>query len=282
MTDVLLATCAEWSAGEPAAAELDRSLADRGIDARWVDWRDRGVDWGSARIVAVRSTWDYIDHHREFVAWARDVARHALLLNGPDVFEWNTDKQYLVELGAAGVPVVPSVSVDARDDLVAAAASFEGRVVVKPRVGVGGQGLVVVDDPDALADLDLGSGPWLVQPVVESIASEGERSVFVIGGSPTYGVKKLPASGKILVHEHHGGQTVPEELDEEAVAVAKSCISTAEGLLGRTLHYARVDLLRHEGDLVVSELEATEPGLYLDVVPANAHHFAELVAGLLA
>ena len=119
MTDVLLATCAEWADGEPAFAELDRALMARGIEGRWADWRDRSVDWASARVVAVRSTWDYIDHHHEFVEWAREVARHSLLLNGADVFSWNTDKQYLVELGAAGVPVVPSVSVDARDDLVA-------------------------------------------------------------------------------------------------------------------------------------------------------------------
>jgi hypothetical protein len=39
--------------------------------------------------------------------------------------------------------------------------------------------------------------------------------------------------------------------------------------------------MRHEGELVVSELEATEPGLYLDVVPENAGPFADLVLRLL-
>ncbi len=33
--------------------------------------------------------------------------------------------------------------------------------------------------------------------------------------------------------------------------------------------------------LVVGELEVTEPGLYLDVLPANAAAFAELVLTLL-
>jgi hypothetical protein len=32
---------------------------------------------------------------------------------------------------------------------------------------------------------------------------------------------------------------------------------------------------------VVSELELIEPGLYLDVDPGNAEHFAHLVAGLV-
>ena len=33
--------------------------------------------------------------------------------------------------------------------------------------------------------------------------------------------------------------------------------------------------------LALSELEITEPGLYLDVVPANAWSFADLVVDLL-
>jgi hypothetical protein len=41
--------------------------------------------------------------------------------------------------------------------------------------------------------------------------------------------------------------------------------------------YLRVDLLRWDGDWVVSELELIEPGLYLDVSPANAEPFADLL-----
>ncbi|HSV38810.1 MAG TPA: hypothetical protein VLI04_08635 [Nocardioidaceae bacterium] len=281
MTDLLLVTCTEWPDGEPAADVLDRALAARGVDARWVNWDDASVDWSSARVVAVRSTWDYIDRRDDFLAWAARVGEQSLLLNGASVFAWNTDKQYLVELGAAGVPVVPTVSVDSRGDLVPAAASFDGRVVVKPRVGVGGFGLVVVDDPDALAEAEVGRGPWAVQPVIESVRTEGELSVFVLGGQATYSLQKVPAEGQILVHEHHGGRNVRVPLDEDAVRVAKACVAAAEGLLGTTLHYARVDLMRHDGELVVSELEATEPGLYLDVIPENAEPFVDLIVEVL-
>ncbi len=43
---------------------------------------------------------------------------------------------------------------------------------------------------------------------------------------------------------------------------------------GRPMDYLRVDLLRWEDAWVVSELELIEPGLYLDVSPANAGPFA--------
>jgi hypothetical protein len=53
-------------------------------------------------------------------------------------------------------------------------------------------------------------------------------------------------------------------------------------VLGTALDYARVDMMRlADGTLAVSELEATEPGLYLDVLPANAEPFADLVASRL-
>jgi len=232
--------------------------------------------------VAVRSTWDYTDDPRAFLDWARRVDDRAFLLNGSVVFAWNTDKQYLVELGAAGVPVVPTVSVDERDDLVAAAASFEGRVVVKPRIGAGGFGLVVASDPDALADAEVGLGPWAVQPVVESVRTEGEHSIFVLGGEPTYQVRKLPGGDEIRVHEHFGGQTLVVPVEEELRSLATTCVSAAEGLLGTTIHYGRVDAMRlRTGELVVSELEITEPGLYLDVIPENAQAFATVVSRLL-
>ena len=35
----------------------------------------------------------------EFLAWARPVERITPLLNGADVFAWNADKAYLIDLG---------------------------------------------------------------------------------------------------------------------------------------------------------------------------------------
>ena len=55
--------------------------------------------------MVLRSPWDYAPRRDEFVAWARPVPR---LANPADVVRWNTDKRYLAELAAAGVPVVPT------------------------------------------------------------------------------------------------------------------------------------------------------------------------------
>jgi len=124
----------------------------------------------------------------------------------------------------------------------------------------------------------LGAGPWVVQPLVESVRSEGEASVFVLDGEVVSGARKRPAAGEIRVHEMYGGSTVAVRVTEEAADLARHTVAAAAGLLGRPLDYARVDQMRlADGRLAVSELEATEPGLYLDVLPGNGAAFADLV-----
>ncbi|RNL66148.1 hypothetical protein EFK50_00515 [Nocardioides marmoriginsengisoli] len=282
MTDLLLVTCAAFADGEPGHEALDRALADRGISARWVLWDDPEVDWSSA-LVAVRATWDYDTRLEEFLGWARSVPR---ILNGADVFAWNTDKAYLVELAAAGLPVVPTISVDGEEELPAALAEFD-EAVVKPRVGAGGRGVVVFDGvdggPAGLDESELSPGPWIVQPLVASVRTEGEYSVYVLGGEPRSMVRKRPVGDEIRVHEQYGGSTDAVPRTAEAAGLARSAVIAAEQVLGARLDYARVDLLRlADGTLAVSELEVTEPGLYLDIVPENGPAFAALVAGILA
>lgn len=283
---MLLVTCQAMAAGEPGHEVLDEALEQAGVQARWVCWDDPTVDWGSA-LVAVRSSWDYEVRREEFLAWARSVPR---LLNGAEVFAWNTDKNYLTELARTGLPVVPTIAVDGEEELPAALAAFADErglhAVVKPRVGAGGRGVVVFDGtdggPPSLDESELGPGPWIVQPLVESVRTEGEWSVYVLGGQVVSGARKFPAGDEIRVHEEYGGRTEPAAVGPEATALALDAVAAAESLLGAVLDYARVDQMRlADGRLALSELEVTEPGLYLEELPGNGAAFAALVAGLL-
>jgi glutathione synthase/RimK-type ligase-like ATP-grasp enzyme len=285
---VLLVTSSNWASGEPGAEALDAVLAERDIDARWVCWDDPEVDWASADLVAVRSTWDYIVRHEKFVDWARRVDQVGRQLNGADVFAWNVDKGYLTGLG--DLPVVPTRNATTLAELAAGVREF-GTAVVKPSIGAAGAGVLVVDDPadprlgteiDDHPELHNGTGPWVVQPLVESVRSEGESSVFVLDGRVVSQVDKRPSGGEIRVHEHFGGASRPVPLREESAQLALRGMRAAEEVLGRRLDYGRVDMMRLvDGTLAVSELELTEPGLYLDVLPENARPFADLVAARL-
>jgi glutathione synthase/RimK-type ligase-like ATP-grasp enzyme len=247
---VFLATCSDYPDGEGPL--LPAALAARGIDAPSVRWDDPTVDWSAADLVAARTTWDYHDRLEEFLAWARSLP--VPLMNGAETFAWNADKSYLVPLGAV-VPTVPTRIVD-----------LGAPVVVKPLVGAGGGGLSVV------------RGPLVVQPLVESVLTEGETSVFVFGGRAVSQLDKRPApgTGEVRVHEEYGGTTVRVELDPARVEVALAAVRAAGAP-----PYARVDLLRWQGEWVVGELELIEPGLYLDADPVNAEPFADLVVEVL-
>ncbi len=276
---VLLVTCSELPDGEEwtGTTHLPDAFAARGIDARWVLWDDPEVDWAEG-LVAVRSTWDYEWRREEFLAWARSLP---WLLNSARVFEWNTDKAYLPQLAATGVPVVPTTVVEGEEELPEAVAEH-APAVVKPTVGAGGRGVVVFDLADGgPVDLDesqLGPGPWVVQPLVESVRTEGEASVFVLDGEVVSQARKVPATGEIRVHESYGGTTIAVPVSDEAADLARRTVAAAGDLLGEALDYARVDQMRlADGTLAVSELEITEPGLYLEILPTNADAFADLV-----
>ena len=279
---VLLAAVCLCPAGEESGSLLVAALAARGGEAAWAPWDAPAGAWAEADLVAVRATWDYHRRLAPFLAWAQAVERESLLLNGAATFDWNRDKAYLIELGEH-VPVVPSEPI-ADDDLLAGlqrALERWGSVVVKPRTGASGVGVVVAEGTDDLRLAGLVTGPWLAQPLVESVRTRGESSVVVLDGRPVTQVDKLPAAGEVRVHEEYGGRSVGVPVSPEAGDLAVRAVGAAERLLGRPLDYARVDLMEVGGELVVSELELIEPSLYLDLAPAAADAFADLVVARL-
>jgi len=279
---VLLATFNLMPDGEPGHPALTAALSARGIDSRWACWDDAGVDWSAADLVAVRSTWDYHRRAADFLAWARSTDAAVPMLNGADVFAWNIDKSYLLELETK-VPVVPTALLDDADlvEGLGRAVRRWGTVVIKPRTGAGGRGVVVADGIGDRRLFDLAPGPWVVQPLVESVRTSGETSVYVLGGEAVAQVDKSVAGEEVRVHEQYGGSSRPVALDPVRARAAEDAVRAAEALRTADLAYARVDLMEWEGAWVVSELELIEPGLYLEVEPANAGRFADLVAARL-
>ena len=284
MPIVLLATFALLPEGEYGGEHLLAAFDERDVTARWVTWDDPAVDWSAADLVAVRSTWDYHRRLPEFLAWVRDTESATPVLNGADVFAWNADKSYLLALGEH-VPVVPTRLLEDHGLVPALQAAIDdfGTVLVKPRTGAGGLGVVLADSVRDPRLEGLTAGPWVVQPVVESVRTEGERSVFVLGGEVVSQVDKRPAGGEVRVHEHFGGVSRPVPVEPECAELAAAAVAAGVRLLGRELPYARVDMMRlADGRLAVSELELIEPGLYLDVHPGNAALFADVVVRVLA
>ena len=138
---VTLATCAELPDLDADEQALPDALRERGLEPRVSVWNDPDVDWSQAGTVIVRSVRDYAAHREEFRAWAHSIPR---ILNQAQVMDWNSDKHYLRELEARGLPVIPTVWLEPEQNLTKHQLHTRfpayGDFVVKPAISSGGRG----------------------------------------------------------------------------------------------------------------------------------------------
>jgi hypothetical protein len=229
-----------------------------------------------ADLVILRATWDYTERVDEFLAWTRRVSH---LLNAPAVVAWNSDKRYLVDLAAAGVPAVPSAFFAPGEKVRIPAEE----VVVKPAIGAGSVGAQRFIDADlarehALA-LQADGHTALVQPYDPRIA-DGETALVFLGGRQSHAFNKgplLPPPGRLAALDESGTyaeETLrPAEPDVELWDVGHAALAAAAARLDldvSELLYARVDVIGGPDDPRLLELELVEPSLGWRQLDENA------------
>ena len=255
-------------------------------EATVVTWDDRTVDWSAFGAVVLRSTWDYHAHLEPFLAWARSVAAVTALWNPPRLIEWNTDKRYLLDLAASGVPIVPTRFVAATDELPRCG----GDIVVKPAVGAGSVDVRRFGDDPAGAHehidaLRARGAVAMVQPYVSAIDERGETGLVFVGGVFSHAFRKEPILASTIEWEAVAGEQAMFARERVTATVA----SPAERELGERVvaalpstAYARVDLLPTDDGPVLLELEVVEPSLFLHLDPAAPARAAAVFRNLLA
>jgi glutathione synthase/RimK-type ligase-like ATP-grasp enzyme len=280
---IAIATCAAYADLKADDKLLREALAERGCEARAVVWNEPGVEWRHFDLCLIRSTWDYHEHHAEYLAWAGRVQAECRLRNSAELVIWNSNKRYLQAFEARGIRTLPTVWVsrDSPLDLERILAGTGWReAVVKPVVDLGARNLHRVragENSPALRSI-LQRHDAMVQPFLPSLEERGELSLIYVGGELTHTVRKRPASGDFRVQSIWGGTAAREEptLAERELAEA-----TLEEFKEAPL-YARVDLV--EGptrDPCLIELELIEPNLYLTQHPPAAAALADAVLRLL-
>ncbi|HWG92774.1 MAG TPA: hypothetical protein VNU66_00930 [Mycobacteriales bacterium] len=268
---VALATCAEL----PDLHEDDRpllpALAARGVEAVVAVWDDPAVDWASLDLVVVRSTWDYVGRHAEWLAWARGVPR---LANPAGVLAWSTDKTYLRHLAAAGVPTVPTTWVEPDRPYAPPA----GEHVVKPTVSAGAADTARYaageDSTAHVRRLQEQGRTAMVQPYLDAVDEAGETALLFFDGVLSHAARKAP----VLVPELDD----PEDVEITARSPSDVEVAVADRALAALpfdgpLLYARVDLLPSPDGPVVVEVELAEPSLFLTTADGAADRLADAV-----
>lgn len=262
---IVLAGCPQLVAGDGDDDGLLEALRGRGLHARWMSWDDPQTE--SADLVILRATWDYAERRAEFLAWTSRVRN---LLNAPQVVAWNSDKHYLDDLAAAGVPTLPS-SFFAPGEKVRLP---KGELVVKPAIGAGSIDTRRFTDRTAArehaAALQDSGRTVLVQPY-DARVEAGETALVFLGGEQSHAFTKgpmLPPEGKLPELDDSGAfaeeSLTPADPDFEMWDVGHAALRAAAGHLGLNttdLLYARVDLIGGADDPLLLELELIEPSL---------------------
>jgi len=292
MTSVGLATCREF----PNLDDDDRlvipALAAVGIAGVPAVWTDSTVDWSAFDAVVIRGTWDYADDRDGYLAWIRGVERVTRLFNSGDVVEWNTDKHYLHELRAAGLPVVPTRFVepaDSAEDWLPGGEFTD--VVVKPAVSCGSRDTVryALHEPvDVAAEhvrrLLEESRSVMVQPYLDAVDTVGETALLFFDGEFSHSIRKGPLLARGVEGEKVEGLFVREQIDprepsDDERAVAEAVVAQIPGDVPL---YARVDLIPDtDGSPVILELELTEPSLFLSFSGGAPDRLARAIASRL-
>jgi glutathione synthase/RimK-type ligase-like ATP-grasp enzyme len=257
-----------------ASADQYRRLFGRGIAFR--AW-NAGADLSKFDLILPLIAWGYQRSPRKWFA-ALDAWEAAELpfANPIATLRWNTDKDYLLDLEAAGVAIVPTTESGAltNDDLAAARKQFGvERLVIKPAISGGADGTYLLGPTDPIP-FDVLEREMLMQPLMPAIASEGEYSLFHFAGQFSHAILKKPAAGDFRVQEQFGGHEVAVVAPAAALALAQAAIAAAPSLP----LYARSDMVRGEDGLFrMMELELIEPSLFLEHAPDRGAMFAEAV-----
>ncbi|WP_327428464.1 ATP-grasp domain-containing protein [Streptomyces sp. NBC_01236] len=250
------------------------ALEAAGAEAAAEYWDDPDVDWSAYDLVVIRSTWDYSWRVAEFVAWAERCGKVTRIANPAEVVRWNTDKRYLGELGAAGVPVVPTRYLAPGD---APDLPDDREYVVKPTSGAGARYAARYTPGEhetavrQLARMHEEGLTAIVQPYLTRIDITGERALQFIGGRFLHAGRKgaVLAPGTAYDDDKvaHPGIRPWEPTDAE-LAVAKAALAAVPD--APELLYARVDLVDgDDGEPRVMELELVEPNLFLGLHPES-------------
>ncbi|NZA25309.1 hypothetical protein H0E84_02850 [Luteimonas sp. SJ-92] len=296
MPRIALASAVAVTGHDPDMPLLLEACAHAGLDAQVLAWDDPSVGWARFDLVLLRSTWDYALRRAHFLDWCDRVAACTRLLNPAPIVAWNTDKHYLADLAADGVPVIPCTFVEPDAEPMPALQAFlaAGRhddgFVVKPAVGAGARDAQrhAAHQEVAAAShiarlLDAGRSV-LLQPYLAEVDRQGETALVYIGGTFSHAARKGPLLG--LGSDADGVPLAPEAITPaEATPAQRRLADQAMEAIRRRfgletpLPYTRVDLLAAaDGSFRLLELELTEPSLFLPQAPGAAGRLATALA----
>lgn len=264
-----------------------KAMESAGLRTTRTYWDNPDFDWGSARYLLFRSTWDYFDRFDEFSTWLEKVSRQSRLINPAQLIYWNIDKFYLRDISDLGVRIPPTLFVEkGTHTRLAGLTSDLGweEYVIKPAISGAARHtyrFLAEDMPqyeEVFSELIAGER-MLIQQFQHHILTKGEVAFMVFGGRYSHAVQKIARKGDFRVQDNFGGTVHHYNASKNEIEFVEKTISSCPLMPV----YARVDALwDNNGDLCLGELEIIEPELWFRMDTEAAVRFTEAVKNYIS
>lgn len=282
---IALVTCREALGLDTDMPLLVAALERAEVESVVVPW-DEDEDWSQFSLVVVRSAWDYHRRYEEFMSWVLRVSPITSLANSAEVISWNTDKRYLAELAAQGLPTVPTTFLAPGEEMDPSSIVellARGDVVVKPTISAGSNDTERHSDPDRLVAhvraLHASGRSVMVQPYLSAVETASETDLVYIDGDFSHAFAKGPMlrDPKTMAEGLYAEERIDARVPSGAErALGDRVMALVSSRFGRPL-YTRVDLLPSSDGPVIIEVEMTEPSLYVHLSTDAADRLADAI-----
>ncbi len=268
--------------------DLRDALAKFQINLLPIYWQDDNNDWSKYDLIIPLMAWNYPQNLSQFLKILDEIEKaNVPLLNSHKFIRDNFDKSYLLRLANSGQNLPKTIMINAQscDEILDAFDALEcDEIIIKPKVGAGAWRQARLKRGQELPLLaDLPPDEALVQPFIESVTNQGELSMLFMGGELSHSLMKRPKDGDYRSQTRYGAIETPIEPPQKALLAAKQILAQYDA--NNELLYARIDMVEHENDWLLMEMELIEPYLYGPFDGENgkksAVNFAKAVANKL-
>ncbi len=254
-----------------------------GWNVTTVSWRNR-EGWGRFDMVIIRTPWDYHHEAKKFLQVLETITTSGTSLqNSIELVKWNIQKTYLRDLQEKENHIVPTLWREPGTSAEMVESFFDefqsDEIILKPVVSANADNTFRLARNNGILPFDLlertfGARPYMAQPFMRNIVSEGEYSLFYFGGQFSHAILKTPKHGDFRVQEEHGGIITAVKADATLIRSGERVMRS----LPEIPLYARVDFVRDdESEFAIIEVELIEPALYFRMDAGAPKRFASVV-----
>lgn len=213
-----------------------------------------------------------VEKQRELISNAIDILQsnfNGLIVNHPETIKYAIRKDYILELQAAGFPIIPTIYFENTVTFYNLCAKFDdpGNYVIKPITGECGNSVTMLDrvNENFLRKKEKKVGGWLVQPFIPEVKNEEYHLVF-FGQTLSLACKTVYAKDVEVIpisSQASGEINLFDPMDNE-IELALAVRAYFQEKLLKPIYSFRFDYLKtSDNEIKILEIEFLNPDFFI-------------------